>query len=195
VGRNDADQELVQRCIAREPGAWRQFADRFLRTVRALGRRYLKLHGYLPDEGELDDIVQEVFLALNRRDYKLLRNYDPTYTFKTYLGAITRTEVHRVLRKKRPSTAAPEDLEAASAADEDTALEIEREEQKEVLLRALEKLPDRDREILKLRFFRELDYKTIAERLQIPEASVGQTLFRAKQKLLKALRGILGILV
>ena len=60
---------------------------------------------------------------------------------------------------------------------------------------ALDELPDRDAEILRLRFYREMDYKAIAAALRIPEASVGQTLFRAKQRLLDKLRGILGILV
>ena len=72
---------------------------------------------------------------------------------------------------------------------------MERAEEREVLAAAMDELPDRDSEILKLRFLREMDYKTIAATLRIPEASVGQTLFRAKQRLLDKLRGILGILV
>lgn len=195
MGRNDEDLALVQRCTTGEPGAWRQFVDRFQPTVRALGRRYLKLHGYLPDSGEIDDIVQDVFLAVTRRDYRLLVNYDPTYTFKTYLGVITRTEVHRYLRKKRPLLGEIKDLEAAMEQGPDVAEQAEAAEETEVLQRALETLPPRDAEIIRLRFLRELDYKTIATRLDIPEASVGQTLYRAKRRLLDKLKGILGILV
>lgn len=192
MGRNDEDLELIRRCIDGEPGGWRQFVDRFAPTVKALGRRYLRLHGYLPDDAELEDIVQEVFLAVVRRDFRLLRNYDPTYTLKTYLGVITRTEVHRQLRRRRPVVGADETLaQAAADPPEDAAAA----EEKEVVLRALEELPQRDAEILKLRFLRELDYRAIASALNIPESSVGQTLFRAKQKLLERLKGILGILV
>jgi len=195
VVRNRDDFELVERCVSGEPGAWRQFVDRFAPTVRALARRYLRLHGRMADGAELDDTVQDVFVALIRREFRLLKNYDPTYTFKTYLGVITRTEVHRILRKKRPLLGGPAELERAAPADADASAEVERVEEREVLAAAMDKLPDRDSEILKLRFLREMDYKTIAATLRIPEASVGQTLFRAKQRLLDKLRAILGILV
>jgi RNA polymerase sigma-70 factor (ECF subfamily) len=195
VGRNRDDLELVERCISGEPGAWRQFVDRFAPTVRALARRYLRLHGQIPDSAELDDVAQDVFLAVTRREFRLLKNYDPTYTFKTYLGVITRTEVHRILRKKRPLLGGPAELERAAPAEADASAEAERAEEREVLTAAMDTLPDRDAEILKLRFLREMDYKTIAATLRIPEASVGQTLFRAKQRLLDKLRAILGILV
>ncbi|MHC4134555.1 MAG: RNA polymerase sigma factor [Planctomycetota bacterium] len=195
MGRNRDDLELVERCISGEPGAWRQFVDRFAPTVRALARRYLRLHGQIPDSAELDDVAQDVFLAVTRREFRLLKNYDPTYTFKTYLGVITRTEVHRILRKKRPLLGGPAELERAAPAEADASAEAERAEEREVLTAAMDTLPDRDAEILKLRFLREMDYKTIAATLRIPEASVGQTLFRAKQRLLDKLRAILGILV
>lgn len=192
MARGRDDSELVARCVRREPGAWVEFTDRFKGTVQALARRYLKLKGHVPDVPELEDIVQEVFLAVVRRDFRLLRNYDPTYTLKTYLGVITRTEVHRQLRRRRPVVGADEAIAQAASDDADDVAEAE---EKEVVLRALEELPQRDAEILKLRFLREMDYRGIAAALNIPETSVGQTLFRAKQKLLERLKGILGILV
>jgi len=195
VAARREDLELVERCIHREPGAWAEFVDRFKGTVKALGRRYLKLHGHLPDDAELEDIVQEVFVAVIRRDFRLLRNFDPTYTFKTYLGVITRTEVHRVLRKKKPLLGEPDELERASPPGADATEGVEKAEEREVLMNALDELPRRDAEILRLRFLREMDYKAIAGAMNLPEASVGQTLFRAKQKLLDKLKGIFGILV
>jgi len=195
VGRNRDDLELAQRCIAGEPGSWRQFVERFAPTIRALARRYLRLHGRLPDDADLDDVTQDVFLALTRRNYRLMANYDPTYTFKTYLGVITRTEVHRVLRKKRPLVSDPGDLDRAAPEEDSASKTVERNEELEVLADALDALPARDAEILKLRFLREMDYKAIAATMRIPESSVGQTLYRAKQRLLDRLKGILGILV
>jgi len=189
------DSELLGRCIRREPGAWVEFVDRFKGTVQALARRYLKLNGHLPDEPELEDVVQEVFLSLIRRDFRLLRNYDSTYTVKTYLGVITRTEVHRLLRRRRPLSGTTDEIEAASPPSPSSSDGAADREEKEVLLRALDELPQRDAEILKLRFLREMDYRAIAGVLNIPETSVGQTLFRAKQRLVDKLRGLLGILV
>jgi RNA polymerase sigma-70 factor (ECF subfamily) len=194
VARRD-DLDLLNRCIRREPGAWVEFVDRFKGTVQALARRYLKLNGHLPDEPELEDVVQEVFLSIIRRDFRLLRNYDATYTVKTYLGVITRTEVHRLLRRKRPLSTTVEEIEEASPAAPSSSDGAADREEKEVLMRALDELPPRDAEILRLRFLREMDYRAIAGVLNIPETSVGQTLFRAKQRLVEKLKGFLGILV
>ncbi|MGH7162318.1 MAG: RNA polymerase sigma factor [Planctomycetota bacterium] len=189
------DRTLVDRCISAEPGAWRLFVDRFAPLVRALARRYLTLHGHFPDDSDLDDVVQDVFLAVTRKDFRLLRDYDPTYAFTTYLAVITRTEVHRGLRRRRPALGAPEELEGASPPAEAASAAAERSEEHDALTAALGALPPRDAEILKLRFLREMDYKAIAAVLRIPESSVGQTLFRAKQKLLERLKGLLGLLV
>ena len=191
----DDDRQLVDRCIARAPGAWRVFVDRFAPTVRALANRYLKLNGRFPDFAELDDVVQDVFKALIHRDYHLLKNYDPTYSFKTYLGVITRTQVYRLLRKRRRMAGRIEDLESEPSPDAGAEARVEQAEEVEALTRALESLPDRDAQIIRLRFLQERDYKTIAGILRIPEASVGQTLYRAKRRLLDKLKGLLGLLV
>ncbi len=191
----DDDRQLVDRCIARAPGAWRIFVDRFAPTVRALANRYLKLNGQFPDSAELDDIIQDVFKALIRRDYHLLKNYDPTYSFKTYLGVITRTEVHRLLRKRKRMGGRIEDLESEPSPEPGVETRVEQAEEVEALTRALESLTDRDAQILRLRFLQERDYKTIAGILRIPEASVGQTLYRAKRRLLDKLKALLGLLV
>jgi RNA polymerase sigma-70 factor (ECF subfamily) len=190
VGRNDDDLALLARCIAEEPGAWVEFVDRFAPTTRAIARRYLKLHGQPLDDNAVDDITQDVFIALTHRNYRLLKNYDPRYTFKTYLGVITRTEVHRQLRKKRPSLGDPQEIARAAGTVEDASAGASAAEETEVLTAALEKLPARDAEILRMRFLREMDYKAIANAMRVPEASVGQTLFRAKQKLIEALKGL-----
>ena len=188
---NTQDLQLVERCIARSPGAWRAFVDRFAPTIKALAHRYLRHLGQPADTATSEDIVQDVFLALTRKDHRLLRNYDPKFTVKTYLGVITRTEVHRSVRRKRPRTVAPEEIHALSPNEPDSAGLIEQAEEHDLLHRALLALPTRDAEILRLRFLREREYKQIAAQMGIPESSVGQTLFRAKQRLLEELKGSL----
>ena len=80
VGRKEDDLELLQRCIDRAPGSWQLFVDRFAPTIKALAARFLRHLGQPGDDASAEDVVQEVFLALTRRDYKLLRfGEDPTY--------------------------------------------------------------------------------------------------------------------
>jgi len=193
VGRNDDDLRFLQRCIASEPGAWREFVERFGPTVYALARRCLRQHGRPGDDAETQDIVQDVMLALMRRNFRLLRNYDPTYTVKTYLGVIARTEVHRLLRKRRPQPVAEvEERGDEEGSPDDSAAAGE---EREAVQRALDELPDRDAEILRLRFYREKDYRAIAGIMGIPESSVGQTLYRAKRKLLDRLKGFISLVL
>jgi len=189
VGRKSDDLELLERCIDRAPGAWRLFVDRFAPTIKALAARFLRHLGQPGDDATTEDVVQEVFLALTRRNHKLLRDYDSAYTVKTYLGVITRTQVHRSLRRRRPRSAGPEELDLAAPPQPDSTAELERSEERDLLLAAIDALPARDAEILRLRFLREQDYRAIAAKLGIPEASVGQTLYRAKQRLLEQLKG------
>ena len=188
VGRKEDDLELLRRCIDRAPGSWRLFVDRFAPTIKALAARFLRHLGQPGDDASSEDVVQEVFLALTRRDYKLLRDYDPSYTVKTYLGVITRTEAHRSIRRKRPRPAGAEELDRAAQPQPDSTAEVERHEERDLVLAALDSLEPRDAEILRLRFLREQDYKAIAAKLGIPEASVGQTLYRAKRRLLDVLK-------
>ncbi|MGQ0612422.1 MAG: RNA polymerase sigma factor [Planctomycetaceae bacterium] len=190
----DDDRLLVARCLSAEPGAWLLFVARFAPTVKALARRYLQLHGHFPDDSEVEDILQEVFLALTRRDFRLLRNYDPAYAFNTYLGVLTRTQVHRVLRKRTPVLGDLDQLDARPAPGAGPAEGAGESEEAEIVERALAALGPRDAEVLRLRYYRELDYREIAGHLRIPEASVGQTLYRAKQRLLEKLKGLLGLL-
>ncbi len=192
MGRNDEDLELIARCIAGEPGAWRQFVTRFAPTLKALARRFLKLYDPHPDEGEIEDVLQEVFRDLIRRDHRLLRRYDPTYTVKTYLGVITRSQVHRALRRRKGGLQTSGEIEQLGPATDGGTNEVERLEETDLMMRALNRLPARDAEILRLRYIRELDYRTIAASLRIPESSVGQTLTRAKHKLLQMVRLIAG---
>lgn len=181
--------------MAGEPGAWRVFVDRFAPMVKALARRYLRLRGHFADDADVEDVVQDVFHALTRKDYKLLRNYDPTFAFTTYLGVITRTEVHRALRRRAPVLGDAEQMEAIPSPGAGPGEEASGAEEAEAVAKALDELPPRDAEILRLRYLREMDYRSIALTLKIPESSVGQTLFRAKQKLLERLKGLLGLLV
>ncbi len=186
------DYEFVQRCIRSEPGAWKELIDLYAPAVQAVARRYLKLLGAASESTDVEDVVQEVFMALTRQDYRLLREYDPTYSFKTWLGVLARTHAHRLMRRRRPQTGVVEDFTRYPDSGGSALAEAERGEEQELVQRALDELGERDAQILRLRFLREMDYRAIAGALRIPESSVGQTLYRAKKKLLERLRKLLG---
>ena len=129
-----------------------------------------------------------MFLALLRRDRRLLRRYDPRYRVSTYLGVICRTEVLRLLRRTRRAGAGIADAaevpdETDRFAPETTLEEEERQERLAALRRGLAALPERERLLLTLRYLEGASYRAIAAALEISPESVGPLLHRAKARL------------
>ena len=73
--------------------------------------------------------------------------------------------------------------EASSALDE-----LVQSRRQSALRAALDRLPDRHRAPLVLRYFAELDYDAIGEELDLTRSQVASVLFRAKQHLRDLLR-------
>ncbi|MDJ0522418.1 MAG: sigma-70 family RNA polymerase sigma factor [Planctomycetota bacterium] len=183
-----SEAELVQRCAQGDRDAWGQFVDRFGPLIQALARRMLARRTGRARDADVDEIVGEVFLALVRRDRILLHRYDPQYRVSTYLGVICRTEVLRHLRR---GNRLPRELEetghlpqrAGTLGPSRSLEDRERTEAIETLRVALRELPERDRELLTLKYLEGLDYRSIGEALGLNPESVGQFLHRAKTKL------------
>ena len=101
--------------------------------------------------------------------------------FATWLMTIARNVAIDHYRRRRNH--AP--LEAAEhvAAGDDPHHVVERREQLERLSRLLGQLPDRDRELVSLKYGAELTNRAIAKQMKLTETNVGTLLHRAVQKL------------
>lgn len=133
-----------------------------------------------------DDIVSTAFLKM----YENLARYNPERAaFSTWLFRIALNCMTDYFRRKESSQeaeweeffdpAAPDSLEpeAQTLAEEGNA----------ELLKALDKLTDKERRIVELKYFSGLGNKEIAEILGITANNVGVVLFGALKKLRKAL--------
>jgi RNA polymerase sigma-70 factor (ECF subfamily) len=184
---------LVAACADGDRDAWARFVDRFGPLVAALARRMLARRTGRASDADVDEVVSRVFLALVRGERRLLRRYRPEFRMSTYLGVICRTEVGKHLRRRRPTPLSLTGRDEGSRADEvedpaaadplDVLARRERDEAVRGLREALERLPERDRLLLTLKFLDGLDYARIAEVLRCEKESVGQLLHRAKQRL------------
>lgn len=184
-----ADAELIRRCAEGDEGAWVTFVDRYGPRLTALARRMLARRGGPADDASVDEVVADVFLALLRRDRLLLRRYDPTWRVMTYLGVLCRTEVSRLLRRRRRMLTPFDAGEGPPAPGPvpDAAVEAQEELRRRVgrLRQALASLSARDRLLLELKYLEGLDYRAIAAALGVGEASVGRLLTRARRRLAK----------
>ncbi|MCK5800171.1 MAG: sigma-70 family RNA polymerase sigma factor [Deltaproteobacteria bacterium] len=109
--QNRSEQELLPAVLAREPGAWIEFHQRYERLVVACVRKVL--HRYtVPYTGEdLEDLLNAIYLELLRNDFKKLRAYDPErgYKLSSWVGLIATNAAHDALRRRGPQTQSLDD--------------------------------------------------------------------------------------
>lgn len=137
--------------------------------------------------GSTDDAEDAVSSAFTRA-LERHATYDPDRApLPTWLAVIVRNEVTDRLRARaRLHTA---DITAAErlAATDDVAAMAEDEEQRAWLRGALQRLPERDRRLLALRFGQGLTNRAIARLLDADEHTVSVWILRAMRRL-KAMR-------
>jgi len=129
---------------------------------------------YAKNRVEAEDIAQDAMLrAWRKRDS--LRNSEAR---KAWLGTIVRNEALREFARKRP---APSDtIEVAHGSDDERVLAtVERAD----LHAALERLNQRDRQLVRLRYDEDMTQEAIAHRLGIPLGTVKVRLHRVRAKL------------
>jgi RNA polymerase sigma-70 factor (ECF subfamily) len=132
---------------------------------------------YASNPSEAEDIAQDALLRAWRRR-STLREIDRR---NQWLATIVRNEAFRQHARVRPDpTAAIETYEAVE--DAQVVATVERAD----LHAALERLSDRDRQLLELRYTEDLTQQAIAHRLGIPEGTVKVRLHRARIKLKRA---------
>ena len=149
------------------------FADFFRRySAMVLKTAYLTLG----NKEEAKDALQEVFLKV----WQARRAFDPAKgSVPAWLYRITINLCVSKHRKRRPIVLPEESFEPVGSSDSNPANEFK----KEKLMRALESLPPKHREVVVLRYFDDLSYKEIAQAVGIPVGTVKSRLNHAIRKL------------
>jgi len=166
----------------------------FSSRVYGLARRF----GFTPEEAE--DGVQEVFLKVQRK----IATFRGDAALSTWLYRVAvnvlRDHRRRLQRQKRvlPLRGAPdqeEPVEAGIEGDEPSPGErMERAERAALVRAALERLPDRFREVLVLRELEGLSYRDIGRILDLPQGTVESRIHRARLRLAADLKRLEGSL-
>lgn len=134
------------------------------------------------------DVVQDTFLQLCRQDNEELR-----HRVAQWLFTVCRNRAIDICRKERRMKLAPEIQLADQLAEKSDATllhpgaDMERSEAAEGLLAQISQLPDRQQEVLRLKFNAGLSYKEIAEVTGLTSTNVGFILHTAIAKLRKRL--------
>lgn len=147
---------------------------------------YFMMFKMVKNEDDADDLTIEAF----GKAFSRLDQYSPGYAFSTWLFKIASNNCIDFIRKKRIRLTSMDhgytndDGEYVSfdaSADGHNPEEAIIHSQKVVLMRELvTKLKPRYRQLVELRYFDELSYEEISERLELPLGTVKAQLFRAR---------------
>ena len=173
----ESDHTLVDRARRGDQEGCRLLVERYERRVIGLA------YGLLGDRSDAEDVAQEAFL----RAFRGLRSFRGQSAFKTWLFTIVvnTARSHRQSRERRreeasggavdfETTAAPESLDSQVIA-------------RDRVRQAMATLPRELREAVVLRDVQGLEYREIAEALDVPIGTVESRIFRGRARLRQAL--------
>jgi RNA polymerase sigma-70 factor (ECF subfamily) len=130
-----------------------------------------------------DDLASEVFLAIVKDDYAVLRRFRGECSLATYLTVVARrVVVHELVGHKSPALLGENSHRLPSS---DVAPE-ERATNREEVQRLLEELNGTEAAIVRMYHLEGKSYREISAAVGIAENSVGPTLSRARHKMRQA---------
>jgi RNA polymerase sigma-70 factor (ECF subfamily) len=181
----DADNELIERCLSGTEAAWEDLVKVHTRRVYAICYRFTG------SDQEAQDLTQEIFLRVFR-SLKSFRAGEGSFT--VWLSRLSRNLLIDHYRRTKLERATDSIEEQLPMLEEKTAMSARTDglvagrEASELLQGALQKLSPELRETVILRDLEELDYKEIAQVLNVPEGTVKSRLNRGRAELAKVLK-------
>ncbi|MEJ5265537.1 MAG: sigma-70 family RNA polymerase sigma factor [Bacteroidales bacterium] len=181
------DLQLVKRALA---GDQRAYADLLSKYKDAI---YFMLLKMVNNQDDAEDLTIEAF----GKAFKNLHQYTPNFAFSTWLFKIATNNCIDFIRKQRGGKTVP--IEQTTEDKEEIIIPIRTEDlnpeenlitqQKINMMREIvNKLKPRYRKLIELRYFEELSYEEIAEKLELPIGTVKAQLFRARELLYNILK-------
>src|SRR5690242_1222458 len=181
----DADLNLVERCLSGNETAWEDLVKTHTRRVYSICYRFTS------SDSEAQDLTQDVFL----RVFKNLASFrSGEGSFVVWLSRLTRNLLidHYRRTKLERSTESLEEQAPILEEKAETLSKTDRmlagREASEILQGALQKLSPELRETVILRDLEELEYREIAQVLNVPEGTVKSRLNRGRAELGRVLR-------
>jgi RNA polymerase sigma-70 factor, ECF subfamily len=171
------DAELVQLSLIDQ--------DYFLYLIQRYEEKLLRyiLRISNASQEDAEDILQEVFIKV----YRNLNAFDQTLKFSSWIYRITYNETISHFRriKNKPIVLNTEDSLSffdSIASDVNIETEFEVNEKKRLIMKILERLDDKYKEVLILKFLEEKDYEEISDILKKPTGTIGTLINRGKKK-------------
>ncbi len=175
---DDSDRILLARVVERDHGCHRTLFERYYKRVLSFVRRRVN------DDGLAEEITTDVFFEV-WRNASAYRGESPVSTWIFGIANLKSLSARRYYAQpRRASVRVTSDETLARVADPSDAAEtITARAELMRLLRAIDRLPEGQRDVLRLAFLEGRSYPEIAMELQISEANVKTRVNRARSRL------------
>ena len=182
------DQEIIQGLKNRDETAFKEFVDKYQYMVLNVSNNFVH------NKEDAMDIAQEVFIKV----YDSVDSFRGQSKLSTWLYKITvNKSLNYIRNKKRRNIFSSLDVlfenqnnnpvENMAEDQENSQEKMESEERKDILLKAIEELPQKQKTALTLNKLEGLPYKEIAGIMDISVTETGVLINRARKKLQKKL--------
>ncbi|GAB3332109.1 RNA polymerase sigma factor SigM [Marilutibacter aestuarii] len=178
------ERSLVAAVMARRPGAFERLVTRYQKLVWHL------VHRIVQHPEDTRELAQEVFLQVHRR----LHQFRFESALGTWIGRIAFSVASRHMQRKRLPMVEP-DEDGVSPAERvedgfDLAASVADAELMRHLHAAIDALPPLQRTLVTLYHVDELGIAEVARITDLPEGTVKNYLFRARQRLRRHLESL-----
>lgn len=187
VGLSEIDRNLLERCLQKKSRAWEDFVDRFMGLIVHVVNHTAQARSMRLALQDRDDLCAEVFLAVIKGDFALLRNFRGQSSLATYLTVVARRIVVRELLTRKSMARLGD---GPGGAVQDIAAPQNNVEQRlsdqEEVERLLGGLQGTEAQVVRLFHIEGKTYREISSVVGMPENSIGPILSRARNKLRRA---------
>ncbi len=185
---SEIDRNLLSRCLDGAPRAWEDFVDRFMGLVLHVVDHSAESRSMRLTHDDREDLAADVFLAIIKDNFAVLRNFRGEASLATYLTVVTRRVVVQHLNKRKSAanlaTSAGEGaMQAAGAGETEQELRVS---DRDEVARLLEELEGTEAVVVRMYHLEGKSYQEISSLVGMPENSIGPTLSRAREKMRRA---------
>lgn len=172
------DRRLAELVLAGDDTAFEYLFNRYRDAIRRL------LIQRLGNPDDADDLLQETFIKV----YINLHRYSPAYTFGQWVYTIARNTFIDFVRRRQDDLPIDERFAAPVSLAPTPEERVIRQQQRSQIEGYLERLAPRYRQLIVLRFFEELSYEEIAEKLAAPLGTVKTQIHRAREQMCRLIQ-------
>lgn len=168
------DEEIIKQIQGGDKDKYGEIIDRYQKRIAGFVRKMIGR------QDEIEDLVENTLISA----YENIQSFNLKQKFDNWILRIAHNKTVDFIKKKKPTYLAEEWEDIKS--DEMMIEEMEiKKENKYRILKALDKLELKYREVLILYYFEEKSYEEISDILKTTVGNVGIMIKRAKEKLKK----------